>query len=61
MKIINFELKIFVKKFWIVFKKFGNKIRVHVYDEINVNDVIILPNEKKRIPEIIKKILKTPK
>ena len=60
MKIINFELKILIKKYWIIFKKFGNKMRVHIYDEIEINIVIILPNEKKRIPEIIKMIWKTP-
>lgn len=58
-------MKIIINKKMIQFRKFDKKIRVHIYlwdgwGNVKINKMIILPNDKKQIPEIIKMIFKTP-
>lgn len=64
MKIINLEIWIEIKNKKIEIKKFKNKYRVTLYkkefSEYFFEGLIILPNDKNQIPEMIKQIFKTP-
>ncbi len=64
MKIKLLEIKIEINNKKIEIKRFFNKYRLTLYrkefNEYFLDDLIILPNDKKRIKEIVKKIIKTP-